>query len=55
VEQLQPLLDDAVASIVEHDEDHRQLLVRAVHSAWIEYMALPSPSMATTLRSGWAS
>src|SRR4029077_14432486 len=27
VEQLQPLLDDAVASIVEHDEDHRQLLV----------------------------
>src|SRR5215813_13583358 len=27
VEQLQPLLDDAVATIVEHDEDHRQLLV----------------------------
>jgi len=24
--KFQPLLDDAVASIVEHDEDHRQLL-----------------------------
>ena len=50
----QALLDDAVAAIVDDHDRERQLVMRAVHSAWIEYIALPSPEKHTTGRSGLA-
>jgi hypothetical protein len=44
VEGEQPLLDDAIAAIVDDDKVSGNLWFAAVHSDWIEYIELlPSP------------